>query len=236
MSTQISAPRAIVRSAGAVGRALALAAASVGTALATHVAPVAINDGNPTCADLDGEFGGGQTWGEVRLQDDDLADGTYAVGPGSITISNYTESSSGTPGSFDWTSTFGVDAVFVKAGNDKHNLYVYAPTAASPEAFGDTGVGPQAGQGNGISHINFCYDGTDPTPTPTATATPATPTPTVTGSVEQATGTPAPTLPPTDAFDGSTGTGGGGWAVAMFALGGLVVLALVLTPVRRRRR
>jgi len=126
--------------------------------LGSHVEPTPINEGNPTCSDFAPD---GEAWTQFKLEGDDLADGTYSDGTLEVTISNYVNSSSGTPGSFDWESNIGVDAVFVKAGSDKHNLYLY-----NPEETSDTGLGPQAGQGNGISHISFCYDEEEETPTP----------------------------------------------------------------------
>ena len=139
------------------------------TVQAASVTPIAINDGNPTCADFAVSHGGGQTWLETKS--DPPGNGTITVaGFGTITITSFTQSDSGTPGSFSWSSTFGIDAVFVKAGSDKHNLYVYASTAGAAESTGDTGLSPQAGTGNGISHISFCYDANNP-------ATPAPPTP-----------------------------------------------------------
>jgi hypothetical protein len=69
---------------------------------------------------------------------------------------------------FDWTSNIGVDAVFVKGGNDG-NLY-------SPEAKEDTGlhapVNPQNRRFFGLSHISFCYD---PNAVPTLTTEATTP-------------------------------------------------------------
>jgi hypothetical protein len=59
--------------------------------------------------------------------------------------------SNGTNVSFNWTSTRGVDAVFVKSGIDGHSLYLY-----SPESTGGTGLTTPSGQA--ISHISFCYD------------------------------------------------------------------------------
>ena len=62
----------------------------------------------------------------------------------SITIVN----SDGTH--FDWSSTLGIDAVIVKAG-DSANVYVY-----TPEALEDGGLhGPEL---KDISHIEFCFD------------------------------------------------------------------------------
>jgi hypothetical protein len=170
---------------------LGLMAAFAMPALAASVTPTPIsNDNNPTCSD----FG---AWTELKSEppgNGQVSDGTLTV-----TISNFVQSSSGTPGSFDWASNIGVDAVLVKAGSDKHNLYVY-----NPESTGDTSLSPQAGSGNGISHISFCYDSggatPTPTPTPTPTGTPTTPTSTPTGGGVlggNPTPTPVGTLPNT---------------------------------------
>ena len=122
---------------------------------AASVAPVPINSGNPTCGSFNSD------WDQFKLEGAKLANGTYDDGTLEVTISNFTASDSGTPGSFDWSSNIGVDAVFVKAGSDKHNLYVY-----DPESLGDTDLGPQEGTGNGISHISFCYDEDEETTPP----------------------------------------------------------------------
>jgi hypothetical protein len=169
--------------------ALGLVAALTMPALASHVTPTPINEGNPTCDDFAPE---GEEWTELKLEGGDLADGDYTDGTLEVTIDNFANNQ------FDWSSNIGVDAVFVKAGNDMHNLYVY-----DPESTGDTGLKPQAGQGNGISHISFCYDADDeptptPTPTPEVTPTPTptpevTPTPTPAGEVSEGTPTPTPT-------------------------------------------
>jgi len=155
--------------------------------LAASVDPIP-KSGNPTCATFGADYD--QTW--TQTVDESPGNGVLvADGYGTITISNFEQSDSGTPGSFDWTSTFPIDAVFVKAGNDSHHLYVY-----DPESMGDTDLGPQAGAGNGISHISFCYDvDPDPTPTPTPEPTPTpTPEPTPTPTPEP---TPTPTPEPT---------------------------------------
>ncbi|MCU0483761.1 MAG: hypothetical protein MUC54_05755, partial [Chloroflexi bacterium] len=168
MDTQRTLPRrrtSLFRRAGwlviAALATVALVGPGAGIAAAASVAPIPISSGNPTCIDFAPTYGGGQSWVEYKVEPP--ANGTYSVGGGqTITISNFSNSSAGAPGSFDWSSNFGIDAVFVKAGSDKHNLYVYAPTAASLESFGDTGLGPQAGTGNGISHISFCWDTNNP--------------------------------------------------------------------------
>lgn len=112
---------------------------------ASSVTPQPNSETNPSCTD----FGVG--WSELKLEGGDMSTGG-TDGTLTVVISNFVQSDSGTPGSFDWSSNIGVDAVFVKAGSDKHNLYAY-----SPEETSDTDLSPQAGQGNGISHISFCY-------------------------------------------------------------------------------
>ena len=198
-------------------------------------------DQNPTCAFLDGFYGGGQTWIEVaKFQP--LANGTQ----NGVTIS-------GVSGQvFDWSSTVGIDAVLVKAGSDNHALYVYASNAGSAEALSDTDLTHGPSQ-QGVSHVSFCMDeGSPPTPTPTLaptptptlapTPTPTGSTPTPTGGVGGATGTPAggvggatsdPTLPSTATIDGTgSAASGDGWRVILLVMAGLLAVALLLTPAK----
>ena len=223
-----------VRAIGGVGvMTVAMLAGTAGAVSAASVTPTPVNDGNPTCAAFDG------SWAQFKLEGGALGDGTYTDGTLEVTISDFQDSSSGNPGSFDWSSNIGVDAVFVKAGSDKHNLFVY-----SPESTGDTALGPQAGQGNGISHISFCYDEDDAPPPPQDDEPPAdeppadeppadeppvdvpntpedpAPTPTPDGEVKGVTGTPAPTLPPTDTLTTVEGE-------APSALPGLILVTVV---------
>ena len=208
-----------LRAIGGVGvLTIAMLAGTAGAVSAASVTPTPVNGGNPTCADFDG------SWTQFKLEGGALGDGTYSDGTLEVTISNFQNSSSGTPGSFDWSSNIGVDAVFVKAGSDKHNLYEY-----NPESTGDIDLGPQAGQGNGISHISFCYDEDDAPPPPQdepeppvdeppadeppadeppgdEPSTPDDPAPSPSGEVHGVTGTPKPTLPPTDTLAASDAT------------------------------
>jgi len=102
----------------------ALFAPSATPVLAASVTPIAISSGNPTCATFDGTYGGGQSWQEVKS--DPPGDGSINVpGFGTITVSNFDQSASGAAGSFDWSSTFGVDAVFV-------NTYYFWAKDAQP--------------------------------------------------------------------------------------------------------
>ena len=164
---------------------VALVGPSASSVSAASVAPNFIGESfgkNPTCEDLDGAFGGGQTWTELEKIDGMPANGVY----GEITISGVSGQT------FSWSSTVGVDAVLVKAGSDNHNLYVYAANGAAVESFGDTNLTHGPNQ-QGTSHVTFCFDETNPQPTPTPTPTPdPTPTPT-----PDPTPTPTPTPDPT---------------------------------------
>jgi hypothetical protein len=99
--------------------------------------------GNPTCQDLGYPF---------ELKIDPPASGTYYLpdNSGSVTV-NITG-----PGTFDWSSTFGIDAVIAKGG-PKANVYSY-----DPESTGDTNLvtptNPKNEKTYGLSHISFCYD------------------------------------------------------------------------------
>ena len=88
-------------------------------------------DGNHTCGEFEVEFGGGQDWNDAKLDNSPDKDDTVVTSAGTITI---TAASGDT---FSWSSTFGIDAVFVKSGDggDKgiNVLYVYAATASSPD-------------------------------------------------------------------------------------------------------
>jgi len=214
----------------------ALVGPSTTAVFAASVTPYAIGEEfgkNPTCEDLDGAFGGGQTWAELEKIDGMPANGVY----GEITIFNVSGQT------FSWSSTVGVDAVLVKAGSDNHALYVYAPNAGSPESFGDTNLthGPDQ---QGTSHVSFCFDESNPQPTPTPEESPnPTPTPepseepTPTGSVLSEVGEPEVTLPPTDTLVPSTGAPTGeNWRLILLALAAVLATSLVLTPQRAEAR
>lgn len=102
---------------------------------------------NPTCSDFD------STWFELKVEP--VADGTYSDGTLEVTI-NVDNTDDGQV--FDWTSNIGIDAVFVKGGNNG-NLYTYDPPA---EDTGDTmlhaSINPSNNMYYGLSHISFCYD------------------------------------------------------------------------------
>jgi hypothetical protein len=108
------------------------------------VTPVLYYD-NPTCQDL----GLGYLF---ELKIDPPVSGTYNLpdNSGSVTV-NITGQ-----GTFDWSSTFGIDAVIAKGGQDA-NVYFY-----NPESTGDTNLvtptNPKNNKPYGLSHITFCFD------------------------------------------------------------------------------
>jgi hypothetical protein len=107
-----------------------------------------LHDGNPTCQDLGYPF---------ELKVDPPASGTYNLpdNSGSVTV-NITG-----PGTFDWSSTFGIDAVIAKGG-PKANVYFYNPESTGDESTGDTNlstpINPKNEKPYGLSHITFCFD------------------------------------------------------------------------------
>lgn len=107
------------------------------------VTPVVVA-GNPTCTDL-GYAG--------RIKVDPPTSGTYGDGFGNdVTV----VTSDGVH--FDWSSTFGVDVVISKGGQQGANIYTYDPPA---ESFGDTDlVAPNNPNGDpaALSHMEFCFD------------------------------------------------------------------------------
>ena len=167
---------------GLAGTAVGFSGGAASAAVGPDVEPVLISGAsNNTCTEFAVTHGGGQTWIEVKF--DPPNDGTQS----GITIVR-------DGNTFDWTSTIGIDAVYVKSGTQGSNLYVYAPTADSPESFGDDGLTSiQA-----ISHISFCYDTANPTTTTTEAETTTTEAETTTTEAETTT-TEAETTTTTEA-------------------------------------
>ena len=77
----------------------------------------------------------------------DPASTTYTIDQG---WGQFTLTWNSTFNTVDWSSTFGIDAVIMKAGTGA-NVYSY-----NPEATSDTGL--MTPEGKQISHITFCYD------------------------------------------------------------------------------
>ena len=182
---------------GMAGTALGFSGGAASAAVGPDVEPVPISGAsNNTCTEFAVSHGGGQTWLEVKF--DPPNDGTQS----GITIVR-------NGNTFDWTSTIGIDAVYVKSGSEGSNLYVYAATADSAESFGDDGLTSiQA-----ISHISFCYDTANPTTTTTEAETTTTEAETTT-TVAETTTTEAETTTTTEAETTTTAP-----EVSLFAFG-----------------
>ena len=165
------------------------------TLAATEPAPAQYTDNNPTCRMVDAQLAGDQTWLQVSTETSPQTRDYAFPGVGIVTLKVYDS----TPRTFDWVSTFGVDAVIVKQAGAVHNVYVYAPTSGSAEALSGVGLHPILPP-DSIGHVVFCYDAGTPSvesPTPGNTATPdptetATPDPTETATPDP-TGTPSAT-------------------------------------------
>jgi hypothetical protein len=178
---------------GLIGAGVALTATPASAVVGPEVTPVFLpGAANQDCSDLDDAYGGGQTWLEI-----DVTPGNGTFGP--ITITNF----DGAARTFDWSSTIGIDAVYVKGGVGGSNLYVYAPTAQSPEQFSDDGLTTPGTSGNGVSHMSFCYDESNPTTTTTTTTAPTT---TTTSSTTTTTAPTTTTTAPTTTTTSSTTT------------------------------
>jgi hypothetical protein len=248
--------RARIRAFGGISvLSIAMLVGMAGAASAASVPPTPINSGNPTCGDFNA------SWTELKVENP--GDGTFTDGTLSVTISNFQNSTSGTPGSFDWTSNIGVDAVLVKAGSDKHHLYTY-----DPESTGDTDLSPQAGEGNGISHVSFCYDVGAPGPSESLPApsdsqpapsdsqpapseslpAPSDSQPAPTGSVlpietqlpsddlaAGGQGDVSVTPPSTDAADVEPAQTQVAWPIVLLIIATIIAAASLLTPVKRSR-
>jgi hypothetical protein len=194
-----------------------------GAAVAEHVDPILIEEtASQTCGDFADEFGGGQTWLEVKLDPAEPGEHEIVVeGFGTITVTVDENTKV-----VDWESDFGIDAVFLKAGRAGSNLYVYAATADALEAFGDTGLTtPGEGEANQISHISFCYDEGEVTTTTSTTSTTVQETTsttvgeTSTTAVSPSTSAPGGELPVT----GSTVSPMLGIGAALLTCGGLLL-------------
>jgi LPXTG-motif cell wall-anchored protein len=152
---------------------------NAGAAVQQATPSTSVVDDNPTCGDLAPE---GVTWTEVKVEP--VEDGTFGDGTLEVTI-EITETDDGDAVVFNWTSNIGVDAVFVKGG-DNGLLYVY-----DPESTGDTGlhapVNPNNDKFFGISHVSFCYDKDQATTTTSTTSTSTTSTSTSTSTTSTST-------------------------------------------------
>ena len=185
-----------------------------------------------SCPGLAEEHAGGQAWQYYTTED--VADGdhseTYTVDDiGTVTV---TVKSGKT---FEWSSTFGIDAIYVQGRDAELSpnsyFYLYAANADSQEATEDVDLGTppwHKWDTNKIKSITFCFDENKTTTTSsTDTTMPSTTTTAPVVSVTTAPPTVPVTTPPgTLPKTGSDSTG------LLLALGGVLVLgggALIAT-------
>jgi LPXTG-motif cell wall-anchored protein len=121
-----------------------------------------------SCLELADEHAGGQTWQQYTIED--VADGDHTEtntvdGVGTVTVSVTSGKT------FEWTSTFGIDAIYVQGRDAERSpnsyFYLYAPTADSKESTGDIDLGTppwHKRDTNKIKSISFCYDHEKETP------------------------------------------------------------------------
>ena len=130
----------------AAGSAIALSMIWLaGPVLATHVTPTFV-EGNHTCSQLDSDFGH-----EFKVEP--VVTGTYDD-PASDFSVDITVNDTPEGPTLDFESNIGVDAAFVKGGDDG-NLYSYSPPETS-----DTGLHAPlnpSGKWAGLSHVSFCF-------------------------------------------------------------------------------
>lgn len=218
----------------------------VSPAMAASVTPEFIEGPqNASCTDFARP---GQTWTELKV--DPNADGVYTDGTLTVTISGTTDDKT-----FNWSSTVGVDAVFVKAGSAGSYLYRYDdPTSGVDpgEQTGDTGLtSPGAGATNQISHISICYDReTAPPPPPPPPPLPPPPPPETPAPPESPAPSPSPSpsaqvlgtqvtqppAPPAAVLGAQLAKTGPGTVGGLAATGlGFVGLGAALSALARRR-
>ena len=203
-------------------------------------------------------FGIDADWTEFKIEAGDLPDEgssqTYDLTPdddsddATVTITMVMQGKA-----FDWTSTVGIDAVYVKGGSAGSYFYGYQPdvnqngeiSGPGEEATSgvDHGTPPWHQEGkNLISHVTFCYDEEHKPPTPTTSSstssstTSSTVADTTTSSTDTTMGstttttpvvsvdtTAPPTVPVATPPDTLPRTGSNGTGL-LLALGGVLVL------------
>jgi len=223
--TLTSRARGVVGLTSLMAGAGLLVAALAGPAAAheSSVEPKPKDEGL-SCPELSDEHAGGQLWQVYTI--DDVADGdhseTYTVGgAGTVTV---TVKGGKT---FEWSSTFGIDAIYVQgrdAGLSPNSyFYLYAPDqeATDKEATEDVDLGTppwHRWDTNKIKSISFCYDAEKETPPTSETTMPSesttssvvesttTSVESTTTTVEETTTTTQPPTSTTAAEGGSTTT------------------------------
>lgn len=127
--------------------AIALSLALMAPALATHVEPQ-FKSGNQTCGEL------GAYDHEFKIQP--VESGDYSDPNSDFEVTLTVNDTPAGP-TVDFESNLGVDAVFVKGGDDG-NLYVYVPPATEDDGL-HAPLNP-SGKWAGLSHLSFCFNDT----------------------------------------------------------------------------
>jgi len=124
----------------------------------------------------------------MRIDGDELRNGTHTDGTLRVTISGLGSPVAGVPDSFEWEADRPVALVIIRSGIDGEDVSFQV----GPSRFG-SGSGTLLGDGTGIRYVAFCYDAA---PDPAAVATPIlTPSPLVVPAVAVAV-KPAPAPSP----------------------------------------
>jgi hypothetical protein len=202
MSSRTPSRRTVGLATTVIGVALlglSLAAPTASAAVGPDVAPTHVpGPSNSDCEDLDTQANaGGQVWTEI-----DFAPNESGQTKSGVTVT-YTDAKT-----IDWTSTVGVDAVYVKSGSNGSNLYIYAPNANAPESFGDDGLTVPAGDQplQNISHVSICIDVSNPTTTTSTSSTSSSTTTSSTSSTSTTSSTTSTTLATTTTTEPTTTT------------------------------
>jgi hypothetical protein len=103
----------------------------------------------------------------MRIEGEQLTNGTHTDGRLSVTISGLGSASAGVPDTFDWTADRPIALVIVRAGLDGDDVSFHVGPTSSGQ-----GIGTLVGDGTGIRYVAFCYDAE---PDPVAVAVPALP-------------------------------------------------------------
>lgn len=130
-------------------------AVSLAVSLAASAAGPQIIAGNPVCTTQQGQRVGLGYLGGTDDQET-LANTTYTITVAGLGTITYTTNGDNT-GIASWSSTFPIDGVIMKGGQQGSNLYVY--TGATSGAGEFTAINEGSGTPANISHLNFCWYG-----------------------------------------------------------------------------
>ena len=111
--------------------------------------------GNPVCTVQQGQRVGLGYLGGTADQETE-ANGTYTITVDGLGTITYTTNETNT-GIASWSSTFPIDGVIMKGGQQGAQLYAYDGATSGGETYTPINLG--SGTPAGISHLNFCWYG-----------------------------------------------------------------------------